>query len=650
MPENKNQKHKFDETVENWMAKKVVDEEYKTAKNAMQSEIADLESTIDKLEGKRNEKEYEWMSDIHIPQFASIILTQGSDWAGQYFQTRDFVDVKLEGSNPNDKFKVNAAKKCINQTLNNRKIFHYHKYIRGRTINSLAGMVYALCWWEKKIVPQRVMKEREEELNVDVEGNGLILGSDQIPARRMVQYEDIENEVVKDQFNYEILDPRNVFTNNKYCYSIQEKDYVIIRDEVSYEDLKLEEGKKGYFNLNLVKEFIDSQVETEAGKETYKRGEINKEPEKKVVRRFDRLLRLGKFWAVIKDGIATPGYDKNGDVIEKAQLIEAIMEFVIPQRGSTKILIRFQETPYKDSKGEPYKPLVRGWCYIHPTKDIGLSDGKYLKELQIAIDDNFNMGADRVHLATLPTLKGKKYSLEDNTTIFFEPEHVMELEDVKDLEEFKIDANIDGTINLNAMLFGMTEKVSATSPTQMAELPRKASTTATAVGATVASSNRRTNYKDLTYEYTFLLDFYWIILQMTYQFAEPETALKIMGEDAQYFDPDPDYTYAPLTSNIETEYRKDRKIQQIDQLIGRLVNFPNPKTVRVLNRLLAMVFESYGQEFNEYSKYLLDENAPIPVGGRATTPTNMNQIPTSNQMGMEQTEQEQMTRTMMEGQ
>ncbi len=647
MPEN--QKHKFDEAVENWMAKKVVDEEYKTGKNAMSSEIADFESTIDKLEGKRNEKEYEWMSDIHIPQFASIILTQGSDWAGQYFQTRDFVEVKLEGSDPLDKFKCRAAKKCINQTLNNRKIFHYHKYIRGRTINSLAGMVYALCWWEKKIVPHKVIKEREEKLNIDVEGNLLVPGSDQVPARRIVPYEDIEYEVVKDQFNYEILDPRNVVTNNKYCYSVQEKDYVIIRDEVSYEELKLEEEKKGYFNLNLIKKFIDSQVETEAGKETYKKGETNKEPEKKVVKKFDRLLRLGKFWAVMKDGFATPGYDKDGIVIEKAQLIEAIMEFVIPQRGNTKILIRFQENPYKDSKGEPYKPLVRGWCYIHPTKDIGLSDGKYLKELQIAIDDNFNMGADRVHLSTVPTLKGKKYSLEDNTTIYFEPEHVMELEDVKDLEEFKIDANIDGTINLNTMLFGMTEKVSATSPTQMAELPRKASTTATAVGATMTSSSKRSNYKDLTYEYTFNLDHYWIILQMTYQFAEPETALKMMGEDSQYFNPDPDYTYSPLTSNIETEYRKDRKIQQIDQLIGRLVNYPNPKTVKVLNRLLAMVFEAYGQEFNEYAKYLLDENAPMPVGGKATTPANMNQMPTSNQMGTGHTESEQMAR-MMQGQ
>ena len=191
-----NKKHKFNEDVENFIAKTVVDEEYKTAKNAKQAENADFESTMDGLEGKRTEKQYDWMSDIHIPQFASIILTQGSDWAGQYFQTRDFVDVKLEGSNPDDKFKVNAAKKCINQTLNNRKIFHYHKYIRGRTINSLAGMVYALCWWEKKIVPKMVMKEREEELNVDVEGNGLILGSDQVPARRMVQYEDIEYKVV----------------------------------------------------------------------------------------------------------------------------------------------------------------------------------------------------------------------------------------------------------------------------------------------------------------------------------------------------------------------------------------------------------------------------------------------------------------------
>ncbi len=643
-------KHKFNEDIENWMAKKVVDEEYKTAKNAMQAENADFESTIDMLEGNRNEKNYEWMSDINIPQFVSIILTQGSDWAGQYFQSRDFVDVKLEGSDPLDKFKCKAAKKCINQILNNRKIFHYHKYIRGRTINSLAGMVYGLCWWEKKIVSRKVIKEREEQLSVDNLGNILVPGSDQIPAKRIVKYEDVENEVVKDQFNYQIIDPRNIFTNNKYCYSIQEKDYVIIRDEVSYEDLKLEENEKGYFNLHLVKEFQDGQIETETAKETYKRREIDKEPERKVIKRFDRLIRFGKFLAVMKKGIATPGYDKDGKVIEEAELIEAIMEFVIPQGEKAKILIRFQETPYRDSKGEPYKPLIRGWCYIHPTKDIGLSDGKYLRELQIAINDNFNMGMDRVHLGTIPVMKGRKWSLEDNTTLNFEPGNIMELEDPKDVEEFKIDTNIIGTIDVNSMLIGMAEKVSATSPTAMGELPRKPSTTATAVGATEARSNARENYKNLTYEYTFLLDFYWIILQMTYQFAEPETALKMMGDDAQYFDPDADYTYVPLSSNIETEYRKDRKIQQIDQLIGRLVSYPNPKTVKVLNALLAMVFENYGQEFNEYSKYLLDENAPVDMGKATggTTPANMNQIPTSNQTGTQQTEAEQMARIMQE--
>ncbi len=651
--------HKFNEDVENIVTKIIIDQEYEIAKVAKQVDNSEFESVVDMMECIRSEKDYDWMSDIFIPELPSIILTDASGWANQYFQTREFVKAKLEGQ-ADDVPKCRAAEKCINQTLNNKNIYHYQKYIRGRTINSLMGHVYAICWWEQEIIPDGKIvgyEDEVEELSVDREGNGIV-SEDQVPATRTTKKPIYEDLIVKDHFNYEIIDPRNVVTPSIYTYSVQQKDWIDIRSEVTYEDLKRDEKKNGYVNLELVKELTKNQGKTKTSQETYNKGEVDSESSKPVVVHFDRVLRFGKFWAIVKEKTregypktVEPGYDELGEIKEDAELVDAIIETIIS--GGTKILIRFQPNGFRDSRGNTYYTVIRGLCYIHPTKDIGLSDGKFLRELQIATNDGFNMAMDREKLATIPTMKGNKHQIgPDNPTIYFAPEHVMELEDKDAIEEFKISSNVDGMIGLTGMLTSKMQQVSSVYPTTMGQLPEKASTTATAVAGAETRSNSRANYKSLTYEYTFLTEFYWIILQMTYQFARKETLIKMVGEDAEFFDPDADYTYSPVSSNIETEYNKRTKLQMIDQFVGRLVNVPNPGIWKMLNYLMSMAFELYDKEFPEYKKYLLPENVPPPeargggggeMGGAENT-AGMNVGPTSNQMGNEMSGQEQYAR------
>lgn len=637
-------KHKFDESIENHLAKIVVDDEYQKAKAARQYEMTTFESILDKFECKHTEKDYEWMSDIEYPHLASIIITDASGWANQYFQSRDFVEVKLEGLDPNDKKKCSAAKKCINQTLNNRNIFHYQKYIRGRTINALHGQVYAICWWEQRYKEEITgYKSRIEQVPEMPEIN------------REIQEPIYDENITVDRFNYEIIDPRNVFSDNKYVYSPQEKDWIIFRSEISYDKLESKKEERGYINLELAKKLFEgTSQETDTAKETYNERELNKDSEKPVVKFLDHLLRFGKIWAIVKredeDGFPieiAPGYDELGKVKEKSVLIESILEFVY--RGTNKVLIRFQPTPYRDTKGNPYKPILRGLCYIHPTKDIGLSSGRYLSEIQTAISDHFNMGSDRVKLATLPTLIGREDAVIDNTTLYFEPQHIMQVPGDPDqiLKELKIQDNIDGTIQMIGMLDNSGQRLEAIYPTTMGELPGKASTTATAVAGAETKTSSRSNYKSLTYEYTFNLDHYWMILQMTWAFARPKTASKMMGEDSHFFDPDAEYSYNPVTSNIETEYNKYRKLQVIDQFIGRLVNVPNPNIWKLLNYLLKKAFELFGDEFPDYKELLLDEKAgpPEAKGGRGEGQVgNIQPTPTTNQTGTPQSLQEQMVR------
>jgi hypothetical protein len=615
-------------------------EEKATAERNDDYDNAEFESLIDMMECRRSEKDYEWMSDNFIPEFPSIILTDASDWANQYFQTRSFVEVKLEGDNVQDKAKCEAAKVLINKTLNNREIYHYHKYIRARHINALRGNVYLLCWWDKKKTNEIIGYQKvPKETGLDINGNPIVNPQIQEAAIDFEEQPVEQEKIIYDRFNYDVIDPRNVFTDSKYTYSVQDKDWVIVRSEKTLEELYSLEASHDYINLDKLKDFGDRKEQTETSQKSYNKDGDKQEFEKTPLTYFDIYERFGKFWCIVKEvdektktpSVIEPGYDDQGQPLDNAELVETII--TIAMKNGHKQLIRFQATPFIDSRYKPYKPLVRGWCYIHPTKDTGLSDGKYMRELQVAINDTFNMSNDRVKLATLPTMKGRKYSLMNNDTIYFEPEHVMELENPDDLQEFVINPDVGAAVGQIGMLRSYMQQIAAKFPTVMGELPEHASTTATAVQESGNRSNLRNNYKSLTYEYTNLVEFYWIILQMTYQFMEEETAKKVFGDKIKNFDPYADYTYSPVTASIEQEQSKYRKIQLIDQMIGRVQAIPNPNTPKLLNYLLGKSFELFGDEFPEYKQYLLNPNVP-PPDTPGMPPKDMKDQPMSNQNGL----------------
>jgi hypothetical protein len=489
----------------------------------------------------------------------------------------------------------------------------------------------------------------------DINGNPIV-DSSQVPAVQYKQEEKFETKIVYDRFNYDVIDPRNVFSDSKYCYSIQDKDWVTIRSEKTLEELRSLESQNGYINLDKLIDFVKVKEKTDTSSNSYNKDGDKAEFEKTPMTYFDVYERFGKFWCKVKerdfDGTpleVEPGYDENLQPFQDAELVETISTIAV--KGNSKQLIRFQASPFKDIRGRFYKPLVRGWCYIHPTKDTGLSDGKYMRELQVAINDTFNMSNDRVKLATLPTMKGRKYSLMNNDTIYFEPEHVMELEDPKDIEEFIINPDVSSAMGQIGMLRSYMQQVAAKFPTVMGELPERASTTATAINETGQRSNLRNNYKSLTVEYTYLIEFYWLILQMSAQFMEEETAMKVLGEQIKAFDSDADYTYSPVTASIEMEQNKFRKLQIIDQFIGRVGNIPNPNTPKLLNYLLSKAFELFGDEFPEYKQFLLDPNVPPPdTPGSVGNVKDMKDQPMSNQNGVPMSGMETETRNnMMEG-
>lgn len=626
--------------------------EYQTSLENQSGETSEFEAVIDLLECERTEKEYEWMSDVFLPEYPSILLTESSQWASQYFQSREFVEVFLEDDREENALKCKAVKKLLNKILNVKGLYHYQKYIRSRTINSLAGASYLVCWWEKeKVKRQTGIKRIPYEMETDEMGTPLTPEAIQMGAIPAIGYREepvFRTDVLIDRFNYEVLDPRNVFTDNKYVYSLQDKDFFIYRSEKSYEALRADGIE--YINLDKVKELAHAG-ETDTSQASYNKAGKKSKVKKPQVREFDVLTRYGKSWAVITERddwqrptAIKPGYDDQGNPGEEAEYIETIMS--IAYVGNQKVLIRYEPLKYYDAKGRTYRPIIRGLCYIHPTKDVGMSDGKYARELQVAINDTINLSNDRVKLATLPTFIGSKQALTDNDSLFIEPEHFIEVDDpTKDLKELQIRDNIQGALAQTDMFIKKLQQVESVYPTTMGDLPGFASTTATAVAGAETRANTRSNYKSLTVEYTMLNEFYWMILQMAYEFMEPSTAVEILGDDVIHFDPNCDYAYQPVTSAIEMEYSKQNKIKMWDQILGRVVSIPNPKTPALVNFIMTQISELMGKEFSQVKKYLLDERVPPPevmnpaapvgqnTGSMGAGTSNQNQIPMSTVEG-----------------
>jgi len=635
--------------IEDIIINKVINHEFRNSQSNRDIEANEYLDFLRLIDSEREPKQYEWQSNIKIPEFVSHVLTQSAIDANQYFQTRDFVDVFLEDEGEDEKNVAEAIKELINRTLNQKHLYHYQKYIRGKMISQLSGRNYAVCQWEQKSKKEVVGYESSfEPTGRDIFGEP-ITNNDQIPAVKKVTNPVINEVPIIDRFNYDIVDAANIFMDNKYTYSLQDKDWITIRSEKTFDELQREAQDRGYFNLNKVKEAITPQ-ETETSKNSYNRADgthvADTKPVNDINKPFDVLDRMGSFWGIVEernqDNYPTkirPGYDEFGELLPEAELLETIMTFVIA--GNTSILIRFQPTPYVDWNGVPYKPVIRGLCYIHPAYDGGVGDGKFSRELQLALDDTINISNDRVMLATLPTLTVNKFDLEDNPDVYIEPGHKIPLSKGDTFGEIKISDDINGALAQAQLFISKMQQLDAIQPPSMGQ-SGLASTTATAAAGAGAGTNVRTNYKSLTYENTFLSELYNMIIQMTWQFATPETGQKLMGKKVMNFDPTKDYFYKPVSASIESEFSKQNKLQQWNQVLSYVVSLQHPDTVKLVNYILTQMFKSMGDEFVNFGEQLL--NPQVPVQTQGGNPADAQGVPASSQTGLPQSAQERSVR------
>jgi hypothetical protein len=215
-----------------------------------------------------------------------------------------------------------------------------------------------------------------------------------------------------------------------------------------------------------------------------------------------------------------------------------------------------------------------------------------------------------------------------------------------EIHEFKITDNIQGALQQIALLTAKMQQVDSIQPPSMGDTGN-ASTTATAFAGASRATGERANYKSLTFENTFLCELYWMIQQMTFTFAKPQTGFLLMGEKVYDFNPSRDYFYKPISQSIEPEYSKANKRKEWTTLLGYLIQLVpiRPDAIQLINYALSEIVKLMGDEYSNIASILMNPNQPnlpeagagaglqgggsVSAGGGGMQMSNQNNVPMS---------------------
>lgn len=604
----------------------IIDQEVSVAESNRGTSDAGYTQALNILRGFRTDPMYEWQANVQIPYFSAHYLTRQAIDA-QFLNSRDYADIYLEETGPEALAAAGAQKELVNRTLNARSLQFPMKYMRIRAINDLNRNVVASLWWERTTV------EVEGEPEVTTQQD-FAFGAEETPTT--------VPKTIVDRIGFDVLDPNDVFWDDSYAYSLQDKRYVTIRFKRTLSEIKANKKQMGYDEdaIKRLEKYVFTRPEGEEEKTEEMESEAT--PDKPVML-YDR---HGIFPVIVKSLDATGypkeiehGYDENGQEKEGVVYIETT--YTIADANGTYIILRFQPQKNRTDDGEAYRPLIRSMAYLDPRRDGGFSDASFIVEVQEAMSDFTNITMDRALLATMPTLLTKKYGTNTNDDYVIGPGMQIPLDDPsKDLTALEIKDTSPGAFNVIGLLKDGGDSVAGISE-ETTGMPGAASTTATANYSANLRTNTRMGLRDKMFEFTFLTELYWMIGQMTAQYALPETVRKLIGSKFKDFDPDADFYLKPVSASLEPEHSKSNKINNLNMLGQQMINSGHPDGPKVFNTIINAIAELMGDDmktrlgtFDEGTPFQsTGENAENPGGATAT-----------NQSGVEQTGAEQAIR------
>jgi len=612
----------------------------------------------DMVHCKRANTENEWESNVSLPEFTSRLLTQIGNFVAKYFSSRDYVETDEDAGDAKTQASAKSSKDLLNSLLNDTDAHYFQKVVR----------LLMFCWptgwgvikgdYKQKIEKYQSGSNTKFEAATDEEGNylaedgGLYEDSyTQKPLYNNIEEPIYDIKVIDDKPVFDIYPNQNVYFSPEYSYTLNDKEYVIFEDpSMSLDKLISIADQNDYFNLHLLKE-------KRGGEDTIQDDDTNVDDLKDIPHPPSPKFRILEWWrkypVIVKERDengkitkALPGVDKNGEEKDGAELVECKITTADDRshaKGVHPTLIGFSIS--KHSK----RPMVRFLCYIDSLRDTGFGDGELTEQLSRSIDDNFNLGNLRTKLATTPAFKVKRFrGVPDKIRV--SPEEGILVEDMDDLQELDIKSDIMGAMHQNGMLSSRFDAAMATSAQTMGQSPDRAET-ATQAGIISQRAEVRISMKGTMLEFVGFTEFYDMLLTLCNDFMLPQTLEEIIGEEAYNYDPNKMAKFRPVSQALETEESKNFKMKMIDQIMGRIVNFPNPKTPMVVNYLMGMWLDAAGKNFKHFKKFMFSEDPEINLlyqlvtGGQA--PAQQTQAPgggPSNQMGIPQGTAEQNVR------
>ncbi len=643
----KQEKVTKENTVEGAIINNVMGE-YQTGKANNIQDNEDFEAALDMFDNVRTERDYDWQSNIPIPEFLNAIQGQTADDANAYFARKEYVSVNVMSKDPLQIASADASKDLIDKTLGATYLDFFQKYIRLSQTKNIGGRAYIRCWWEQDIKKSKVPVKHLTVLeNHDVNGNLKVDPSQESGVLEETVDEDF-NEVIRDRFAFDVIDPRNIMYSSEYEYNLRNKNWVILRFDSTLHELKRQAKTMNYMNLDQLENIrLSGKTEIkEATTDWDLRGAAKVDNDITPVKDFTIIERWGMDYAMVSERdeagnatAATYGYDEKGQPLENAELVHLVQNIAIMNGESDKqVLIRWELNPYKDNYGNRYIPLARGLCYIHPTKDRGFGDDVGARGLQKAINDTFNANNDNTLLGMLKIIKQPEGYDEDEMPLRIEPMAVWP----NGTEVVDFASNTVPALN---QLEALTMKFNETTARDSG-VPVLSSAAATTVARAEKQVNVRSQYKNLVFEHTLMGNLYWMIIMMSAQFMLAETAVDMLGEDvALDFNADLDYHYKPISESIETDSTAGAKIDRLNTALGYVMNSQNAAAPSVANGILKKIFKLMGKEEEEMTGELFDEqsplNAPTGQGGGGAQPGEVSPVGSAvNQGGGEQPSQQ----------
>lgn len=618
-----------------------LDREFSVAKRNMEPFHDAFRDFYDMIHCQRaKKKDYE--PDIFLPEFTTRLLTQIGNFVAQYFQSRDFVETRVNSDDPRDVAEGRASKRLLNTLLGEKDAHYFHKLCRLLMFVTPGGFGVIKGGYDQQI--EKVLAGYQPSVEYAKDDDGNILASDgtpfkdpysQMPGKVVTQKPVYQDKVIKDRPTFDVYPITNVYYDQKYAYSLQDKEYIYFESEMTYDDLKRDEKRMGYFNLDRLKDIEPVPDPTEKNKPH----SVDKKAEESAVRvspSFRVLERWGA-WPMTPitedDGTVTgykPGMDDAGKLDPDVEHLEGIITYTASATGGDPVeLIRFQKSPHTK------RPAVRFLCYVDGVRDSGFGDGETSKELQIALNDTFNLSAFRTEMATRLSFKAKRWSGIDEN-IQLSPNRAILLENIDDLQEFPIKDDIQGAmVQLNTLAGRMDDAMAAGANFRGMSGDRRETAT---VGAIMDQrADIRMSLKTSTLEYVGFTEFYDMLLTLCNDFMLPQTLMELIGQDAYFYNPKRDDRFEPVSQSIETEESKQFKVKMYDQLLGRVVSIPNPKTPMVVNYIMGQVLELMGGEFKHFKKFMFEESPEANVLYQLATSMKQGQgqgqAPTPNAVG-----------------